>query len=29
MLNMKLINRDTEGELQLIGRLDTTTAADA
>lgn len=29
MLNMKLINRDKEGELQLIGRLDTTTAADA
>lgn len=29
MLNMKLINRDTEGELQLIGRLDATTAADA
>ena len=29
MLNMKLINRDTEGELQLIGRLDTNTAADA
>ena len=29
MLNMKLNNRDTEGELQLIGRLDTTTAADA
>ena len=29
MLNMKLINRETEGELQLIGRLDTTTAADA
>ncbi len=29
MLNMKLINRDTEGELKLIGRLDTTTAGDA
>lgn len=29
MLNMKLIKRDTEGELKLIGRLDTTTAADA
>ena len=29
MLNIKLINRDTEGELQFIGRLDTTTAADA
>ena len=28
-LNMKLINRDTEGELQLIGRLDTNTATDA
>ena len=29
MLNMKLINRGTEGELQIIGRLDTTTAPDA
>ena len=29
MLNMKLINRDTEGELQMIGRLDTNTAPDA
>ena len=29
MLNMKLINRDTEGELKLIGRLDTNTAGDA
>ena len=29
MLNMKLINRATEGELQIIGRLDTTTAPDA
>lgn len=29
MLSMKLINRDTEGELKLIGRLDTNTAADA
>lgn len=29
MLNMKLIKRNTEGELQLIGRLDTNTAADA
>ena len=29
MLNMKLINRDAEGELQMIGRLDTTNAADA
>ena len=29
MLSMKLINRDTECELKLIGRLDTTTAADA
>lgn len=29
MLNMKLINRDTEGKLQLIGRLDTSTAGDA
>ena len=29
MLSMKLVNRDTEGELKLIGRLDTNTAADA
>ena len=29
MLNMKLINRGTEGELKLIGRLDTTSAPDA
>ena len=29
MLNMKLINRDAEGELQMIGRLDTNTAPDA
>lgn len=29
MLNMKLINRDTVGEVKLIGRLDTNTAADA
>lgn len=29
MLNMKLVNRDTEGELKLIGRLDTNTATDA
>ena len=29
MLNMKLIKRDTGGELKLIGRLDATTASDA
>ena len=29
MLNMKLVNRGTEGELQLIGRLDANSAADA
>ena len=29
MLNMKLISRDTEGELQLIGRLDKSTAKNA
>ena len=29
MLSMKLVNRDMEGELKLIGRLDTNTAADA
>ena len=29
MLNMKLINRGTEGELQIIGRLDAISAADA
>ena len=29
MLNMKLINRGTEGELKLIGRLDTTSSPDA
>ncbi len=29
MLNMKLIERDTTGELQMIGRLDKTTAANA
>ena len=29
MLNMKLVNRGTEGELQLIGRLDANSASDA
>jgi len=29
MLNMKLTDRGTEGELQMIGRLDTITAPDA
>lgn len=29
MLNMKLISSDTEGELQLIGRLDKSTAKNA
>ena len=29
MLNMKLINRGAEGELQMIGRLDATSAPDA
>ena len=29
MLNMKLINRETEGELQLIGRLDANSAPEA
>ncbi len=29
MLNMKLINRGTEGEVQMIGRLDATSAENA
>ncbi|MBE6909798.1 MAG: STAS domain-containing protein [Ruminococcaceae bacterium] len=29
MLDMKLVNRNTEAELQLIGRLDTNTASEA
>lgn len=29
MLNMKLINRGQEAEIQMVGRLDTTTAPDA
>lgn len=29
MLNMKLINRGTEGEIQMVGRLDTNSAAEA